>query len=246
MSEISRNENYFIEMRKFHNWIKSGIIKKYSHGKTRLLDLASGKGGDIFKWVKNGIKFVRGYDIDNVSVIESQKRFSKLKRTDLDYKFSQKDLSYELVKLPLKVDIVSCFFALHYFFKDAKSFENIGKNISQNLKSGGYFIMAAFSDENLRKINYTIDSSKIKVLPVEQKSIYGNSISVWIEDTVLDKPTIEYVIKYDTFISVMKKHSLELVEQTDFKDYFSDYGKSMKVIEKKLSFLNTSYVFRKN
>ena len=193
MAEKTRNKNYFIDMRSFHNWIKSGIIKKYSPGKTRLLDLASGKGGDIFKWVRNDIKFVRGYDIDNDSVIESQKRFSKLKRADLDYKFSQKDLSHELVKLSAKVDIVSCFFALHYFFKDAKSFDNIVKNISQNLKSGGYFIMAAFSDENLRKINYTIDSSKIKVFPIEQKSIYGNSISVWIEDTVGDKPTIEYV-----------------------------------------------------
>ena len=42
-------------LRKFHNWIKLQIItdaKLKTQGKS-LLDVAVGRGGDIFKWVKN-------------------------------------------------------------------------------------------------------------------------------------------------------------------------------------------------
>ena len=53
------------EMRKFHNFIKKIYIDKSSEPETRLLDIACGKGGDIYKWLTNkNIVSVKGFDIN--------------------------------------------------------------------------------------------------------------------------------------------------------------------------------------
>jgi ubiquinone/menaquinone biosynthesis C-methylase UbiE len=59
-----RNKSYFIEMRKHHNNIKRDLYNRYSKNISNLLEIAVGKGGDMDKWVKNGVKNVVGYDIN--------------------------------------------------------------------------------------------------------------------------------------------------------------------------------------
>ena len=66
------------EVFKFHNYIKRKFINKYSG--TKLLDLASGKSGDLLKWRDNPkIKNVVGYDINSESIKEGKRRYRTLK-----------------------------------------------------------------------------------------------------------------------------------------------------------------------
>lgn len=52
-------------------------------------------------------------------------------------------------KLRQGADVVSCMFALHYFFKDEATFNGLLQNISDTLKEGGYFICCQFDGERV-------------------------------------------------------------------------------------------------
>lgn len=251
-----RSQQSFSVLRNFHNWIKLSLLKEFIKPKEdyNLLDLACGKGGDIHKWKKLNVKYVRGYDIDRISIEEANRRFRNLNNKNLDYIFTCKDLSTASVYLHKKVDTVTCFFALHYFFKDPNSINNIISQISKNIKKDGYFIFTAFDEENLQKINYIIDNEKIKVTPISLKSssVFNRKINVYIKGTVLDTSTVEYIIHLSTLMKIMKANGLELVKKKNFIEYFQEWKKdaqnlsrSLSPVEKKLSFLNCAYVFKK-
>lgn len=79
----SVNSNEKIAMRKYHNYFKNKLIKAVSINKDAnnrskqgtLIDLASGRGGDLFKWANCNYKFVLGFDIFAKGVEESCKRY---------------------------------------------------------------------------------------------------------------------------------------------------------------------------
>ena len=79
---ISHNEDYFSEsysLRKFHNYIKSKLIIGIGSSfkkKIQLLDLSSGRGGDILKYMDNdtNLKFMLGLDISS-DISESCERY---------------------------------------------------------------------------------------------------------------------------------------------------------------------------
>ena len=123
-------------LRSFHNWIKSKLIfkaQKETRG-IRLFDIAVGKGGDIMKWYKSGIKYVTGIDSDYKSIFEHREFDGAIKR----YKNIKKNIpnipKYYFLNLSAtdsktlnlvnerdrntRYDIISCQFAFHYFVKE--------------------------------------------------------------------------------------------------------------------------------
>lgn len=66
----SRKVSSTYNLRLFHNTLKEFLIKYCTSAQknTKLVDLAVGKAGDLFKWVKNDVKSVLGIDIseDNI------------------------------------------------------------------------------------------------------------------------------------------------------------------------------------
>lgn len=56
-----RNRSAIIHLRDFNNWTKSVLIREFvSQGNLKVLDLACGKGGDLFKWDKASVTHVTG------------------------------------------------------------------------------------------------------------------------------------------------------------------------------------------
>ena len=77
LDNFTGKERVSIEnMRKFHNWVKESLIKKAVSltDNTNLLDLAVGRGGDIMKWHRAGIKNVTGIDNHKPSLFSSIER----------------------------------------------------------------------------------------------------------------------------------------------------------------------------
>lgn len=59
----TKNERKFskiIQLRTFQNYIKATLVNKYTKNGNVVLDLACGKGGDILKWSKAGVKEYHG------------------------------------------------------------------------------------------------------------------------------------------------------------------------------------------
>jgi len=254
-NNVKREQSFFFDMRRYHNWIKSKLLDKYSRNTHSLLDLACGKGGDIHKWVNNNIKTVEGFDINKDSIVEAQRRSTNVKLNpvskNFDMTFTQLDLSKDTIQLNSSThfDTLTCFFALHYFFKDQGSLTNFVKNTA-SLKIGGHFIITTFDDINLKNINYTLDTTKVKITPVniQPGNTFGNSINVWIKNTVLDKPEVEYIINTEFLITFLKEHGFMLVDTVYFSDMYQEWTinkNSMNFLQKKLSFLNKGMVFKK-
>lgn len=176
MSFQQRQQSYFYNMRKYHNWIKRGMYNKYANKIENLLELAVGKMGDGPKWLDNNIKRVIGYDIDAPSIIEGKRRLeSKNLRGEYTYPIEfQKNVSLNVLDLSKNVldgdnsmDVVSAMFCFHYFFESKDSFDTIMKSIENNIKKGGIFMGCLFDGKTvMNKLNLDnfIDTSKFNIV----------------------------------------------------------------------------------
>ena len=224
-------------MRLFHNNIKRKYIDKYIDSPSTLLDLACGKGGDIPKWKSNKfIKSVTGYDINEESIIEAKKRLKNLK-VNKSIKFYIKDLSKENLHCKLKYDIITSFFAFHYFFKNNKTLKTILSSIDNCSKSGSLLILALFDGNKVHNINNKDYSLKL----LDKKKL-----EVYIKNSVLDNPEIEYIVKPSILIKKLNTINFELIESTSFKE-LNALNTRFKLTkdEQILSFMNRIYIFKK-
>lgn len=232
-----RKKSYFYNMRKFNNNVKRILYNKYCCNKS-VLDLASGKGGDLNKLYSCNILKVIGFDINEESVIESNKRLTEYPKEFQDrVNYYKKNLCKEIVLLSEPVDIVTCMFAFHYFIKD---FDIIIETINKNLKKGGYFIGCCF-DGNLIKerLNSSFLDDNFKIIKLSE-----NQINVLLKETVLNDPEPEYLVNFSELKEKMLKDGLKLIENKSFKYYHNNTFK-MSDTEKDVSFLNKIFVFKK-
>lgn len=267
----NRQQSYFYNLRRFHNWIKRKLIDKYAYGKDSLLDLASGKGGDIYKWIDAKIKHVRGFDIHEPSVIEARRRLAdyKLKHAfNPIYSFDVADLSDIVLPKPNgrgthnESDVVTSMFAFHYFFKSPETLDTVLQSIENNLKIGGYFICCMFDGNAILDklgVHHTYETPyfkmKLKVLSGASRlhgtppdDTFGNKLGVTMKETVLDEEADEYIVNSTEFINLMKWRGFDLVETKMFVDLYDEWTRShgyLKNLEKDVSFMNRYYVFQK-
>lgn len=251
----SRHQSYFYNLRRYHNWIKRNLIDKYAFNIDHLLDLASGKGGDLSKWVDAKIKHVRGYDIHRDSVIEARRRLSEY-NNKLHVSFDVIDLSLNVLpKDAYESDVVTSMFAFHYFFKSPDTLDTVLQSIENNLKIGGYFVCCMFDGESVvRKLNgnthYETQHFKLTRKSDSGTGGFGNTLGVLMKETVLDEEADEYIVDSTDFIQLMKWRGFELVESKMFSELYIEWSRlhrknNMKHLEKDVSFLNRYYVFKK-
>jgi SAM-dependent methyltransferase len=152
--------------RKYCNIVKKQLLRdavlflKNTKGfdKINLLDLGSGRGGDIFKWGSLKINRVYGVDPDVSSVEEAINRYKKNRRKCVSkvsfYKRSATDTGFITDKIlhKRKVNMVSCMFALHYFFENPQLLDKFFSTVSENLCSGGVFIGIAPDSKYILKL----------------------------------------------------------------------------------------------
>lgn len=248
-----RAKSYFYNMRRFHNIVKRQLYDKYTKNINKLLDLACGKGGDLDKWVSNNIKHVVGYDINEKSITEAKRRVKDYKfPKQTDVELYVKDLSRNVIEGNQDCDVITSMFAFHYFFESEDTFNTIMKSIDNNLKHGGYFMGTMFDGNTIRNVlkdgSYILkDNDDIKFNIDAYKLLtdnpFGNKISVYLKDTVLDEPMDEYVVYFDKFVDIMNKRGYDLEETKMFKEL--DRNANMNNVEKNVSFLNRYFVFKR-
>jgi len=280
------SDNNVKNLRKFHNYVKKKliddtydyIVSTYDIYDIKLLDLAVGRGGDISKWYEKGIMTVYGFDIDMESIKGKDgaiQRYSwllgaiKRKGGDMpNYKFYVQDLSKDMaidfVKRNvggIKFQIISCQFAIHYFFKSKETLDTFIKIISENIADNGFFIGTCM---NSKKLVELFDETPIINRELYQLSRIYDRIDTPYNNTYVaslgtsrdkgiyfkDKPSIEYLVDMDELTKICEKYGLVYVGVTNFdqwyKKYLSDDGRyKMSNSEMEFSMLNMSFVFKK-
>jgi hypothetical protein len=302
-NDKDRNTSAIKTLRDFHNQIvKRDLIKNTidscSQDKLKVLELAVGKGGDIFKWRHPKIDFLVGVDksLDNVTngrsgacvryknmIRESPKVYSAVflqgdcglnirsaESTDIpDYKILTKHIfGVEASKtLPNSIyskvaggfDIISIQFALHYFFESEKTLDDFIRNITENLKEGGYFIGTCYEDTRVLTLlgayNESVEkrnNENMLLWKIEKSSVFnssdvfGRKINVFMESIGQSIP--EYLVNFDILINKLKAHGIVLVAKTSFESYYDQKNKTITMSKElqELSFLNVAFTFRKD
>ena len=131
-----------------------------------------------------------------------------------------------------KFDVVSCQFALHYYFKDAESLKGLIANVGNNLKEGGYFMGTCFDgwlvDELFKKNKKTVAAGKPVYGYKDEKAIWaiqkaydgdfngelGACIKVYFESINTEQSMYsEYLVDFDRLRAELAKYGIrELTE----------------------------------
>lgn len=216
-----------------------------------ILDLASGKGGDLNKWSVRKVKRVVFSDVAKESVAQSQERYRERHRNSFDASFHVADLTRDPPSAwspPLNpnysFDAVSCQFALHYCFESNAQCRRFIKNAASKLKPGGFFFgCTPWSEEILRR--YTLAQKK-------GERQFGNAIYKisFDEDRNFQPPIFnakyhfqleeqvdieEFLVYFPVLEDICKKEGLKLIMRKSFRDFFTQQVRdsdSKKLLER--------------
>ena len=311
---VSRDKMASENMMKYHNYIKTQLLKfgsNYKKNKLQLLDLACGRAGDLYKW--NDFKLVVGFDYnrDNLENPSDNggayarvfKNFenSEHKNDRINYLILVMDCGQILDKEYIRsmqaptfdkevaqlmwngskidnanlkqyskimqkgFDVVSCQFAIHYFFKDETTIDNFVHNVDSFLNDGGTFIGTCLDGFKVKKMLQGIDEKeadiKGRVLWNIQKHYeednpkaikIGEKINVYMES--INQRLDEFLVNIDTLTKKLKDKHILLHPKDgirNFADYYADFekykskDKLLSDKEKEYSFLNISFKYIK-
>ena len=267
-------------LQKFHNNIKKNnlieVLNKLkkagiSESAVSLLDLGSGKGNDMNRWYDLKINNVVGIDISTESIDTAYKRFmSGNYRKSYSVNFFQSDIgmhdkklydyldNYVKTHLKRKFDIVSCNFAIHYFFRSPEALINFFTIIKKYLKRGGYFIGTALNKDLILNLMRKNDNSDVTLPLLELKplvnfynnnTVYNRKYSIKIgndtdETTYFSNgPSIEYLVDFGELRKVALQFELKMINVEDFEDIYKKSTVHLSPDEKPPSFLNSRFIF---
>ena len=127
-------------------------------------------------------------------------------------------------------NVISCMFALHYFFRDKSSVDGFLRNIADNLQVGGYFTGCCFDGDSVHKILTKLPSGGVKTGQDGTKDIWSirRSYDSGIEDVLppndsglgraidvffmsIGEEHREYLVSWDYLVSRMKEIGCELL-----------------------------------
>lgn len=226
-------------MRKFHNKIKSDLYNQFIKKGDNVLELASGRGGDLHKLAMIGPKRVVMTDIAKNGLQTAEKRYEEMKTKNKDkfenmkVDFIEANATTDITKLlpsRVKYQVVSVMFAFHYFIK---SFETTFSNIDYALKKGGYLLLTTFDKSLITEMN--TPAFKVKLKGNNKVSVYAESIG----------ERDEYLVDYNWLIKEMESRKYKLVYNHTFKELSEKFNNKMTEDEQQFSFMNRAVVFQK-
>ena len=164
-----------------------------------------------------------------------------------------------------KFNIVSCQFALHYFFRSSDSLDTFIQMVTKYMDKNAFFIGTTMDGVKIKKMfrNKNIIEEDIYYFEnMKDKnnisSPYGNKYLVSLgkksnnnkdDHYFVDNASSEYMVDGDELKRVCEKYGLIFVGIVSFSEWYEEYIKNNKKIlsdqEKNFSFLNLSFVFKK-
>jgi hypothetical protein len=136
--------------------------------------------------------------------------------------------------------IISCQFAMHYFFQSELALRNVLGQFSQLLKKGGYFIGTSADGRKITSLlgkNKTFDSTLLSIsknFKAETPKLpFGNSYTFRLNDTFDGAnyfnsmgDSTEYLTNMEVLIQMAAKYNLQPV----FLNLFEQQGKTFSAI----------------
>ena len=237
--------------RNFNSYVKFRIFEQFKNIE-HVLDLASGKGQDLFRYGKAGVNNLVCLEIDRSALSELITRkhdFSRnrspgkmsvsVQQMDLtvDYKTNISKIEKSGIGIPTQgFEIIVCNIAFHYMLGTKKSIDNVAKFIANYLKPGGRFIFTAFDGNAIMELLEETSEYKSEIKDkfhimsdYESKVLkpYGMRIKVLLPFS-LDEYYTEYLVNISYLEDVFSKHNMILETDESFGEYLDSYSRVNK------------------
>ena len=230
----------------FNSFVKGELLKPYT-GSKWIVDLAGGRGADMFRISKMRIENALFMDADANALSELimrkhdfQKNITRLntkiftKIVDLTTPFKKILTTIRKNAIPVgKIDVAMCNFAIHYMMGTPRNARNIIQLIHALLKKGGHFFFTTFKGQDVfdklkNKPEWIVREGE--VLKYSIKKLYrsetltetGQQIGV-IHPFNRTSHTMEYLVNYDYLLEEFKQVGFTIVKKGGFADFFDDY-----------------------
>lgn len=240
--------NTFTFVRKYHNRIKNNLLDKIPEG-SYLLDIGSGRGGDLFKW-KNLSK-VLGIEPDQDNAREFNKRLSEIKLYNQDIKLLIKPCCSEFDYLVSEFEeffklnknspplYISMMLSLSFFWKDKQTLQSLAKFIK--------YISTLYHSITFKHVNFiyfTVEGDGMRELfnkygpdvrlgPAFIQD-YDNEIHINIDDSIV-RNQVEYFVDLN-----------DLFDLAGLKPIYSEYANKDKLMSKDEQVFTRLYKYGKS
>lgn len=237
-----RRESRIFHVRQINNFIKAVLFQTnipQIRGRVFGLDLCCGKGGDLRKWDKAGVRHVVGVDIATESLREFISRYRSQNppgstarpRIRFSADIYAADLGsvrfWEIWPAALTFDVVSCQFAIHYSFESEERARTMMRNAAERLKPGGCFFGTTLDDAVLmRKLKAAGGARSFgnDFYRIEFNSLgpftnpYGIQYNFQLDEAV--DPCPEFLVPLETFRHLGHEFGLDLILAQNLHEYF--------------------------
>ena len=161
-----------------------------------------------------------------------------------------------------KFNIVSCQFAIHYFFKTPETLDTFMNIVTRYMADDALFIGTTMDGDKIKDLmdanNGIVKKDLYSIEGMngynDSNKIYGRTYKVSLgksekEDHYFsDKPSIEYMVDFEELKRVGKKYGLIFAGSESFDKWYLNYPKKNRMgeQEKEFSFMNVSFAFKKS
>lgn len=189
--------------RKFHNQEKKNLLEKYLGSGDSLLDIGSGRGGDVGKWKKLRLGEVFTVEPSEENAKELERRANDV---SLEIHIVKGEFQNLTTELPKDVDVVTSFFSLTFFYSEEKKLDAFLNNVERSLKAGGYFIGITMDGKKVSDLfadqgTCVISNPAFSIACVslgEDKNPFGRTITITLNDPdSMVKNQIEWLTDLD-------------------------------------------------
>lgn len=203
-------------LQRFHNHAKRMLLAEFATGTGRLLDVACGRGGDLHKWRFLKVGEVVGLDVSGESVKEACARLEALGPGPPACTFRAHDLREEWPADLGTFGVVTCMFALHYFFETEGAAHAFIGRVAAHLEPGGHFVGVV---PDARRVNELIKHGafdngvvRVRALWDGPPSPFGSAYTCSVQNTVTSESRApEYLVYGSVLQKVAALYGLEPV-----------------------------------
>lgn len=178
-----------------------------------LLDIGSGRGGDLTKWLKSKVNHVIVVEPNNNNLntlnsrLKNYKNFSNHVTTINTVGEDTKQITSVVSNTVSKVDVISLMLSLSFFWANTETLDSLVQTIVHNLNMNGYIIFLTIDGV---KLNELLQHNNPLILNDISFTLYENKF-VYAEIPGIVGKQWEFLVNIDELTKKLNKYGIELL-----------------------------------